>query len=34
LSPIVFSAAEKVTSVFVHFSVLFIVEDRRLPMTP
>jgi hypothetical protein len=32
LSPIVFSAAEKVTSVFVHFSILFIVEDKRLPM--
>ena len=32
LSPIVFSAAEKVTSVFVHFSILFIVEDNRLPM--
>jgi IS1 family transposase len=32
LSPIVFSAAEKVTSLFVHFSILFIVEDKRLPM--
>jgi len=32
LSPIVFSAAEQVTSVFVHFSILFIVEDNRLPM--
>jgi IS1 family transposase len=32
LSPIVFSAAQKVTSVFVHFSILFIVEDKRLPM--
>jgi len=32
LSPIVLSAAEKVTSVFVHFSILFIVEDKRLPM--
>jgi hypothetical protein len=31
-SPIVFSAAEKVTSVFVQFSILFIVEDKRLPM--
>ena len=33
LSPIVFSAAEQVPSVFVHFSILFIVEDNRLPMT-
>jgi hypothetical protein len=31
-SPIVFSTVEKVTSVFVHFSILFIVEDKRLPM--
>jgi len=32
LSPIVFSAAEKVTTVFVHFSILLIVEDKRLAM--
>jgi hypothetical protein len=31
-SPIVFSAAEKVTFAFVHFRILFIVEDKRLPM--
>jgi hypothetical protein len=32
LSPIVLSLAEKVTSVFVHFSILFILENKRLPM--
>src|SRR5262245_30099758 len=31
MSPIVFSAAEKATFIFVHFSILFIVDDKRLP---